>query len=58
MTAARVATDQLTRALINLAARGLCTHCSDVGTSALWISNHPGERTQAASAPVPQANAP
>ena len=42
------ATADLTSALINLAARGLRTHCSDPCTSELWISDHPGERVQAA----------
>jgi hypothetical protein len=33
-----VASQRFTRALINLAARGLRTHCSDPGTSWLWLS--------------------
>jgi hypothetical protein len=44
MTAARAATDALTLALINLAARGLRTHCSNPGTSELWVSDHEAER--------------
>jgi hypothetical protein len=43
----RAETEALTRALINLAAAGLRTHCSDPGTSELWVSDHPGERGQA-----------
>ena len=43
-----VASERLTRALINLAAAGLRTHCSDPGTSELWLSDHPVEGTQAA----------
>jgi hypothetical protein len=38
----------LTRALINLAASGLRTHCSDPGSRELWVSDHPAERTEAA----------
>jgi hypothetical protein len=34
------ASDKLTQALINIAARGLRTHCSDAGTSGLWLSEH------------------
>jgi hypothetical protein len=48
MTAARAATDALTLALINLAARGLRTHCSNPGTSELWVSDHEAERVAAA----------
>jgi hypothetical protein len=43
----RVETEALTRALINIAARGLRTHCSDPGTSEMWVSDHPGERSRA-----------
>jgi Transcription factor WhiB/Poxvirus D5 protein-like len=39
--------EALTRALINLAARGLRTHCSDATLSELWLSDHPGERREA-----------
>jgi hypothetical protein len=42
------ATADLTRALINTAAAGLRPHCSDPGTSDLWLSDHPGERREAA----------
>jgi Transcription factor WhiB len=42
------ATTDLTRAVVDLAARGLRTHCSDPGTSDLWLSDHPGERHEAA----------
>ena len=38
MTAARVASDALTLALLNLAERGERTHGSDPVTSELWIS--------------------
>lgn len=41
-------TDALTRALINLAARGLRTHCSDPVSSELWLSKDQAERKQAA----------
>jgi hypothetical protein len=43
----RAATEALTRALINLGAAGLRTHCSDPGTSELWVSDHPSERREA-----------
>jgi hypothetical protein len=46
-TRGRAESDALTHALINLAARGLRTHCSDPGTSDLWLSDHPGERREA-----------
>ena len=42
-----VASAQLTRALINLAAAGLRTHCSDVALSELWVSDHEAERAEA-----------
>ena len=35
MTAARVASDALTRALITAASKGLRPHCSDAGTGGL-----------------------
>jgi hypothetical protein len=38
---------QLTQALINLAASGQRTHCSDPTLSQLWLSDHPGERREA-----------
>jgi hypothetical protein len=47
MTAARVATDQLTRALLNMAARGERTHCSDPTSHHLWTSEHDAERAVA-----------
>jgi hypothetical protein len=47
-THARQATKRLVRALVDLAARGLRTHCSDAGTSELWLSEHEGERAEAA----------
>jgi hypothetical protein len=40
--------EQLTRALINLAAEGRRTHCSDPGTSGLWLSEDEKERGEAA----------
>jgi hypothetical protein len=40
--------ERLTRALINLAAQGLRTHCSDPGSHSLWLSEHDGERAEAA----------
>jgi hypothetical protein len=44
---AKPASDQLTRALRDMAARGERHHCSDVG-SWLWLSEHPAERQLAA----------
>jgi hypothetical protein len=44
MTAARIATDQLTRALLNMAARGERGHCSDPTSHHLWLSEHESER--------------
>jgi Transcription factor WhiB len=44
----RAKTEALTRALVNLAAAGLRTHCSDPGSSEMWVSDHPGERREAA----------
>jgi hypothetical protein len=41
-------TDQLTRALLNIAARGLRTHCSDPVSSELWLSEGQAEPKQAA----------
>jgi Transcription factor WhiB len=41
-------TERLTRALLNLAAAGLRTHCSDPGSSDLRLSDHPSERREAA----------
>ena len=46
-TAARAASDALTVALVTAASKGLRRHGSDPGASELWISDHPGERTQA-----------
>jgi hypothetical protein len=45
MTTAR--TDQLTLALLGLAARGERTHCSDPTTHHLWLSEHEVERAAA-----------
>ena len=50
MTAARVASDALTLALLNLAERGERTHCSDPGTSELWISDQSREAPESAQA--------
>jgi Transcription factor WhiB len=47
MTAARVPTDQLTLALLGLAARGQRTHCSDPTSHHLWLSEHQTERATA-----------
>jgi hypothetical protein len=44
----RAESARLTKALVDLAARGLRTHCSDAGTGGLWLSDHPGERREAA----------
>jgi hypothetical protein len=49
-TSARVATDALTLALLNLAARGERTHCSDPGTSELWISDRSRDAPESAQA--------
>jgi hypothetical protein len=38
----------LTRALVDLASRGERPHCSDPGTSELWLSGHKAERAEAA----------
>ena len=40
--AAAQASDRLTKALINIAAQGLRTHCAGPGD--LWISDYAGER--------------
>jgi hypothetical protein len=51
MTATRVhaeAFEQLTRALINAAARGERPRCGDGETSHYWTSEHEGERQLAA----------
>jgi hypothetical protein len=44
VTAARVVTDQLTLALLGLAAKGERTHCSDPITHHLWLSESESER--------------
>jgi hypothetical protein len=53
MTAARVASgeanDQLTKALINAAARGIRPRCGDFEVSHYWLSEYEGERALAAS---------
>jgi hypothetical protein len=43
----RIQGDRLTRALLAAAAAGQRPHCSDPGTSELWLSDHPGERREA-----------
>jgi Transcription factor WhiB len=48
MTNARAASDPLTLALLNLAARGERTHCSDPASHYLWLSEHDNERAVAA----------
>ena len=50
MTAAPATSDRLTLALLNLAARGERTHCSDPGTSELWISDRSREAPESAQA--------
>jgi hypothetical protein len=47
MTAARVATDALTIALLGLADQGLRTHCSDPASHHLWLSERDAERAVA-----------
>jgi Transcription factor WhiB len=43
-----IASERLIKALVDLAARGLRTHCSDPGTSELWLSESEAERAEAA----------
>jgi hypothetical protein len=43
-----IASGLLAKALIDLAARGLRTHCSDPQTSHMWLSESESERAQAA----------
>jgi hypothetical protein len=50
MTANRVPADTLTIALLNMAARGERTHCSDPGTSELWISDRSRDAPESAQA--------
>jgi hypothetical protein len=47
-TRGRAKSDRLTTALVELAARGLRTHCSDPESSELWLSDDQAERAQAA----------
>jgi hypothetical protein len=47
-TAARVASDALTRRLIDLARQGIRPRCGDAETSYMWTSEHEAERKQAA----------
>jgi hypothetical protein len=42
------ASERLVRALVDLADRGLRTHCSDRATSKLWLSESEAERAEAA----------
>jgi hypothetical protein len=42
-----IATDQLTRALLDMAARGERAHCSDPASHHLWLSDHDTERATA-----------
>lgn len=44
---AREASNRLTRALLDLAAAGLRTHCSDPATHHLWLSERESERAAA-----------
>jgi hypothetical protein len=48
MTAARQASDQLTRRLIDLARQGIRPRCGDYETSHMWTSECEAERKQAA----------
>ena len=43
----RIATDTLTRALLDLAGRGERTHCSDPTSHYLWLSERDHERATA-----------
>jgi Transcription factor WhiB len=45
--AAARASERLTQSLINLAARGLRTHCQDPELGHLWLSDHEPERAVA-----------
>jgi hypothetical protein len=47
LTTTKADTDQLTMALLNMAARGQRTHCSDPATHHLWLSEHDNERATA-----------
>jgi hypothetical protein len=48
MTTARDASERLLRALLTIASQEQRTHCSDPGLSELWLSDHEGERAEAA----------
>jgi transcription factor WhiB len=41
------ASARLVKALVDLAAAGLRTHCSDVGTGGLWLSESEDDRREA-----------
>jgi hypothetical protein len=43
----KTASDKLTRALLDMAARGERTHCSDPATHHLWLSEHERDRATA-----------
>jgi Transcription factor WhiB len=45
---ARIASQGLTRGLLNLAARGIRPRCSDPATHGYWLSEHKAERDLAA----------
>ena len=42
-----IVSERLTNALVDLAALGLRTHCSDPETRHLWLSDHAHDRAQA-----------
>jgi hypothetical protein len=42
------ASERLLCALVDIAARGLRTHCNDVGTGGLWLSESEAERAETA----------
>lgn len=41
------ASEWFNQALVSMAARGERTHCSDVGTAGLWLSESEGDRREA-----------
>jgi hypothetical protein len=44
----RIASEQLTRRLLDLAATGLLPHCAEPDTAHMFLSEHAGERVIAA----------
>jgi hypothetical protein len=44
---AAIASARFDKALLDLAAAGLRTHCSDAGSHGLWLSDHAGLRGEA-----------